>query len=198
MNCFREFLTAGVDEAGRGPLAGPVVVAAVILDKQNAIEGLDDSKKLSAKKREKLYDEIVSKALGYAIVEISHKEIDEINILQATLKGMSLAVKQLSPKPEFVLIDGNKVPDDLVEIAKAVVGGDRLHKCVSAASILAKVTRDRIMVAFAQEYPQFGFEKHKGYPTKAHREALKEFGACPIHRRSYQPVREVLEPTQKV
>ncbi len=193
MSCFREFLTAGVDEAGRGPLAGPVVVAAVILDKQNCIEGLDDSKKLSPKRREKLYDEIVEKALGYAIVEIAPQEIDQINILQATLKGMSLAVRRLSPRPELVLIDGNKVPDDLVEVAKAVVGGDRLHKCVSAASILAKVTRDRIMVDFAQKYPQFGFEKHKGYPVKAHIEALEKFGACPIHRRSYAPVRKVLE-----
>ncbi len=198
MNCFREILTAGVDEAGRGPLAGPVVVAAVILDKQNPIEGLDDSKKLSPKKREKLYDEIVSKALAYSVVEVSAADIDEINILQATLQGMSMAVKQLSPKPELVLIDGNQVPKDLVDIAKAVVGGDRLHKCISAASILAKVARDRLMLAFAREYPQFGFEKHKGYPTKAHREALKKFGACPIHRKSYQPVREVLELDQKV
>jgi len=149
MNYSGELLTAGVDEAGRGPLAGPVVVAAVILDKQKPIDGLDDSKKLSPKKREKLYDEIVEKAVGYAIVEVSPQEIDEINILQATLKGMSLAVRQLSPQPEFVLIDGNKVPDDLREIARAVVGGDRLHKCVSAASILAKVTRDRNIPSLA-------------------------------------------------
>ncbi len=186
-------MTAGVDEAGRGPLAGPVVVAAVILDKQKPIAGLDDSKKLSPKKREQLYDEIVEKAVGYAIVEVSAQEIDEINILQATLRGMSKAVRQLSSKAEFVLIDGNKVPDDLTQIAKAVVGGDRLHKCISAASILAKVTRDRIMLDFAKEYPRFGFEKHKGYPTKAHLEALAKFGACPIHRRSYAPVKKVLE-----
>ncbi len=193
MNCFRNFLTAGVDEAGRGPLAGPVVVAAVILDKDNPIEGLDDSKKLSEKKREELYEVIVERALGYAIVEVDPKQIDEMNILQATLFGMSKAVKQLDPKPEFVLIDGNQVPHDLRDIARAVVGGDAYHDCISAASILAKVTRDRIMVKLSAKYPEYNFQKHKGYPTKEHIEALEKHGACEIHRKSFEPVRKVLK-----
>ena len=193
MNCFRNFLTAGVDEAGRGPLAGPVVVAAVILDKANPIEGLDDSKKLSEKKREELFELIVERALGYSIVEVDPKQIDEMNILQATLFGMSKAVKELDPKPEFVLIDGNQVPYDLRDIAKAVVGGDAYHDCISAASILAKVTRDRIMVRLSGKYPQYNFAKHKGYPTKEHIEALGKYGACEIHRKSFEPVRNALK-----
>jgi len=187
------FLVAGVDEAGRGPLAGPVVVACVILDQSKPIIGLDDSKKLSSKKREKLYYEIMEKAIDYTIIEVSHLEIDKVNILQATLKGMSKAVLLLKVKPDKCLIDGNRVPDDLIGMANAVVSGDSLHKCISAASILAKVYRDRLMVKLSLRYPRYGFEKHKGYPTKQHLLALQNYGVLPIHRRSFKPVKKNLK-----
>lgn len=184
---------AGVDEAGRGPLVGSVVAAAVILDPKRPIEGLNDSKKLTEKKREKLFVEIQEKALSWSIAEASAKEIDDINILQASLLAMRRAVEGLSIAPEHVLVDGNKVPQGLVVSCDAVVGGDALHAEISAASILAKVTRDRQMVAMDEQYPEYGFAKHKGYPTKAHFEAIAVHGVIDEHRRSYAPVRKVLE-----
>ena len=183
---------AGVDEAGRGPLVGSVVAAAVILDPNNPIQGLNDSKKLSEKKREKLFIEIQEKALAWAIAEASAAEIDEHNILQASLLAMRRAVEALSIQPEHVLVDGNKIPQGLAMSCDAVVGGDALHPEISAASILAKVTRDRQMVEMDQKYPQFGFAKHKGYPTKAHFEAIALHGVIDEHRRSFGPVKKVL------
>lgn len=183
---------AGVDEAGRGPLVGSVVAAAVILDPNNPIEGLNDSKKLSEKKREKLFIEIQEKALAWAIAEASAAEIDEHNILQASLLAMRRAVEALSIQPEHVLVDGNKIPQGLAMSCDAAVGGDALHPEISAASILAKVTRDRQMVEMDQKYPQFGFAKHKGYPTKAHFEAIALHGVIDEHRRSFGPVKKVL------
>lgn len=185
-------LIAGVDEAGRGPLVGSVVAAAVILDPNNPIEGLNDSKKLTEKKREKLFIEIKEKALAWSIAEASHQEIDEINILQASLLAMRRAVEGLKIPPEHVLVDGSKVPKGLQMSCDAVVGGDALHAEISAASILAKVTRDHEMVELDQQYPQFGFAKHKGYPTKAHYEAIAEHGVIDQHRRSYGPVKKAL------
>ena len=185
-------LIAGVDEAGRGPLVGSVVAAAVILDPNNPIEGLNDSKKLTEKKREKLFIEIQEKALAWAIAEASHEEIDEINILQASLLAMRRAVEKLNIPPEHVLVDGNKVPQGLVMSCDAVVGGDAIHAEISAASILAKVTRDHEMVALDLQYPQYGFAKHKGYPTKAHFEAIEQHGVIDQHRRSYAPVKKAL------
>ncbi|MFW2077969.1 ribonuclease HII [Acinetobacter sp. ULE_I010] len=185
-------LIAGVDEAGRGPLVGSVVAAAVILDPLNPIEGLDDSKKLTEKKREKLYTEIKEKALAWAIAEATHEEIDQINILQASLLAMRRAVEALKTQPEHVLVDGNKIPQGLTMSCDAVVGGDALHAEISAASILAKVTRDREMVDLDLKYPQYGFAKHKGYPTKAHFQAIEEHGVVDQHRRSYAPVKKAL------
>lgn len=183
---------AGVDEAGRGPLVGSVVAAAVILDPDNPIQGLNDSRKLSEKKRESLFVEIQEKALAWAIAEASHAEIDEMNILQASLLAMRRAVEGLNISPEHVLVDGNKIPQGLAMSCDAVIGGDSIHAEISAASILAKVTRDREMVILDQQYPQFGFAKHKGYPTKAHFEAIAVHGVIEQHRRSYAPVKKVL------
>lgn len=183
---------AGVDEAGRGPLVGAVVAAAVILDPNNPISGLNDSKKLSEKKREKLFVEIQEKALAWYIAEASAAEIDEINILQASLLAMRRAVEGLTLTPDHVLVDGNKIPTGLKIGCEAVVGGDALHAEISAASILAKVTRDRQMQRLDQQYPQYGFGKHKGYPTKAHFEAIAQHGIIDQHRRSYAPVKRVL------
>lgn len=183
---------AGVDEVGRGPLVGSVVAAAVILDPDNPIQGLNDSKKLSEKKRESLFVEIQEKALAWAIAEASHAEIDEMNILQASLLAMRRAVEGLNISPEHVLVDGNKIPQGLAMSCDAVIGGDSIHAEISAASILAKVTRDREMVILDQQYPQFGFAKHKGYPTKAHFEAIAVHGVIEQHRRSYAPVKKVL------
>ncbi|ALD01311.1 ribonuclease HII [Acinetobacter sp. TTH0-4] len=183
---------AGVDEAGRGPLVGSVVAAAVILDPDNPIQGLNDSKKLSEKKRESLFVEIQEKALAWAIAEASHAEIDEMNILQASLLAMRRAVEGLNISPEHVLVDGNKIPQGLTMSCDAVIGGDSIHAEISAASILAKVTRDREMVILDQQYPQFGFAKHKGYPTKAHFEAIGVHGVIEQHRRSYAPVKKAL------
>ncbi len=174
----------GVDEAGRGPLAGDVYAAAVILDTQNPIEGLNDSKKLSEKKREALYDEITEKAKDYCIARATVAEIEEINILAAAMLAMKRAVNGLSEKPNLALIDGNKTPDLDIE-AKAVVKGDATSESIAAASILAKVERDRYMKKMAEEYPQYLFEKHKGYGTKLHYEKILEYGPCPIHRPSF-------------
>ncbi len=180
-------LVAGVDEAGRGPLAGPVVAAAVILDDQNPIAGLADSKVLTAAKREKLYDEIRAKALCFCIAEASVEEIDTVNILQATMLAMSRAVTGLRLKPVRVLVDGNRLPP-LDVPGEAIVKGDALVQSISAASILAKVTRDRWCQQLHEQYPQYGFDAHKGYGTAVHLAALREHGACPEHRRSFAPV----------
>lgn len=183
---------AGVDEAGRGPLAGPVVAGAVILDPENPITGLDDSKRLSASRRERLFDEIQEKALAWAVASASVAEIDSINILQATMLAMQRAVNALQPTAEHALVDGNRCPE-LSCPAQAIVRGDSKVAAISAASILAKVTRDREMQALDVMYPGYGLAQHKGYPSKAHVEALEMLGASPIHRRSYAPVRKVLE-----
>ena len=185
-------LIAGTDEAGRGPLVGSVVAAAVILDPNRPIMGLNDSKKLTEKKREQLFIEIQEKALAWAIAESSAQEIDDLNILQASLLAMRRAVEQLQLTPDHVLIDGNKLVQGLSMSCEAVIGGDALHAEISAASILAKVTRDRQMLALDAQYPQFGFAKHKGYPTKAHFEAIAVHGVIAEHRRSFGPVRKAL------
>ncbi len=185
-------LIAGVDEVGRGPLAGPVVAAAVILDPDNPIDGLADSKKLTKKQREQLYDEIKSKALAWSIARAEVTEIDELNILQASLVAMSRAVEALSISPEHVLVDGNKLPEINCS-AEAIIKGDEKIPAISAASIIAKVARDREMDDMDIEYPGYGFSKHSGYPTKIHLQALQELGVTPIHRRSFGPVRRQLE-----
>ena len=177
-------LVCGVDEAGRGPLAGPVCAAAVILPPNIDIPGLDDSKKLSDKKRRELFPIIKKKAIAYGIAFADHKEIDEINILQATYLAMERAISQLQVKPEFALIDGNRAKDFGLPV-KTVVHGDSLSASIAAASILAKVTRDDFMEQIALQYPQYKFEVHKGYGTKAHYEALDQYGPCAIHRISF-------------
>ena len=177
-------LVCGVDEAGRGPLAGPVCAAAVILPRGLEIEGLDDSKKLSEKKREKLFDDIVNAAVSYGIAFASVEEIEEHNILGATFMAMNRAIEQLSPKPELALIDGNRVKGICIE-SRCVVKGDSKCADIAAASILAKVTRDRYMLEMAEKYPQYRFEQHKGYGTKLHYEMLREYGPSPIHRRDF-------------
>lgn len=174
----------GVDEAGRGPLAGPVCAAAVILPKGVEIPGLNDSKKLTDKKRRELFPIIKEKAVAYGIGLASHEEIDQINILQATFLAMERAIAQLSVKPELVLIDGNREKDFGIPV-KTVVHGDSLSASIAAASILAKVTRDDLLLELAKEYPQYGFEIHKGYGTKAHYEALRTYGPCAIHRMTF-------------
>lgn len=184
-------LVAGVDEAGRGPLAGPVVAAAVILDDLRPIAGLNDSKKLSAARREKLFDEIRAKALCCSIAHASVEEIDEINILQATLLAMRRAVEGLRLKPAKVLVDGNRLPV-LDVLAEAIVKGDATVPAISAASILAKVTRDRWCAELDAQYPQYGFATHKGYGTAKHLAALQTHGACPEHRKTFAPVTRVL------
>jgi len=184
-------LVAGVDEAGRGPLAGPVVAAAVILDQRQPIKGLADSKKLTALRREKLFDEIRAKALCCSIAQASVEEIDRLNILQATLLAMRRAVEGLRLKPNKVLVDGNRLPDIGLP-AQAIVGGDALVPAISAASILAKVHRDRWCLELDQLYPQYGFAKHKGYGTAAHLAALRAHGPCAVHRVSFRPVAEAM------
>ena len=180
-------LVAGVDEAGRGPLAGPVVAAAVILDDLKPIAGLNDSKKLTEKRREKLYDEILAKALCCSIAEASVQEIDHLNILQATLLAMRRAVEGLRLKPVKVLVDGNRLP--VLDVrAEAIVQGDALVPAISAASILAKVHRDRLCAQLHVQYPQYGFDRHKGYGTAEHLQALTEHGPSPWHRTSFSPV----------
>ena len=185
-------LVAGVDEAGRGPLAGPVVAAAVILDELYPIEGLGDSKVISPRRRERLFDEIRAKALCSAIASASVEEIDRLNILQATLLAMRRAVDALRLPPHRVVVDGNRVPVLKMQVA-AVVRGDALVPAISAASILAKVQRDRLCHELHERHPQYGFAAHKGYATPEHLAALQQHGACIEHRRSYAPVRSVLE-----
>jgi len=191
MNLTPFVLEAGVDEAGRGPLAGPVVVAAVILPAIYDLESLDDSKRLSATKREKLAPLIEDQAIAYSVEFVDVDEIDRVNILQATLNGMQRAVEHLDPSPQRAIIDGNRAPALSCEV-KTVIGGDRLVASVSAASVLAKVYRDRLMLSMHRLYPAYGFDRHKGYPTAYHLERLKIHGACPIHRKTFAPVRRVL------
>lgn len=189
-------LVAGVDEAGRGPLAGPLAVAAVILDPARPIAGLNDSKKLSEAKREALYPQIIERALAWCVVLIEVEEIDRLNIFQATMTGMSRALAGLTPAAHDALIDGNKLPKDLPCRGRAIVGGDALEPAISAASILAKVSRDRLMVALDQLHPGYGFAVHKGYPTPAHLAALQVLGPCARHRRSFAPVRRLLDQAE--
>ncbi len=184
-------LVAGVDEAGRGPLAGPVTAAAVILDPTRPISGLDDSKKLSAKRRKQLESEVIRGCLYWSVAEASVQEIDELNILQASMLAMRRAVEGLGVSPDLALIDGNRAPA-LNCKTKPVVGGDRLHAEISAASILAKEARDRLMCRLAEQFPVYGFEQHKGYPTRLHMRALSEHGASVHHRRTFGPVQKVL------
>jgi ribonuclease HII len=183
---------AGIDEAGRGPLAGPVIAAAVILDPARPVSGLRDSKLLSASRRESLYAEITDKALAWAVGRAEAGEIDRINILQATLLAMQRAVNALQPCAEHALIDGNRCPQ-LTIPAQAIVKGDSKVAAISAASIIAKVTRDREMIELDLQYPGYGLAQHKGYPSKAHMEALEVLGLTPQHRRSYAPVRRIAE-----
>ncbi len=186
-------LLAGVDEAGRGPLAGNVVASAVILDVNNPIIGLADSKKLSAQRRESLALQIRQQALAWSVVSVDSTKIDQINILQATLLAMKQAVEQLSVTPDHVFIDGNHCPQIRYPVA-AIIKGDMRVAEISAASILAKVERDAQMQELHQQYPCYGFDQHKGYPTRAHVLALNEHGPCPEHRRSYSPVRNAMHP----
>jgi ribonuclease HII len=189
---MRPLRIAGVDEAGRGPLAGPVSVAAVILDPDRPIDGLNDSKQLSEAAREALFTLIRERALAWRIEFVEREEIDRINILQATLTGMRRALEALSPAADLARIDGNRLPKDLPCAAEALVGGDALEPAIMAASILAKVARDARMRELHAQWPQYGFDRHKGYPSPAHLAALREHGPCPEHRRSYGPVRDAL------
>ena len=186
----------GVDEAGRGPLVGAVVAGAVVLDPNNPIEGLKDSKKLTAARREYLYEQIMEKAKAWGVGEASPLEIDQINILQATMLAMRRAIEDLTTRlgalPDKALIDGNRCPE-LPIAAEAIVKGDAKEPAISAASIVAKVTRDRQMMSLHELHPEYGFAQHMGYPTEAHFAALKQYGACDQHRRSFSPVRKVLE-----
>ncbi|WP_303750047.1 ribonuclease HII [Stenotrophomonas pigmentata] len=186
-------LVAGVDEAGRGPLAGPVAVAAVVFDPgRPRINGLDDSKALTALRRDQLYDRIIERALAYKIVMVDVAEIDSLNIFQATMQGMRLAVEGVAHVAQFARIDGNKIPKGLPCPAEALVGGDAIDRSIMAASILAKVSRDRFMLELHQQHPEYGFDQHKGYGTPLHMAALKAHGPCPQHRRSFAPVRASL------
>ena len=178
-------LVCGVDEAGRGPLCGPVCAAAVILPNECEIEGLNDSKKLSEKKREMLYDVIIEKATAYSVSFVDADVIDEINILNATMMCMTNAVMGLKTAPDYVIIDGNRVPGELKIPSDSVVKGDAKSMSIAAASILAKVSRDRLLYEYDRQYPEYGFAKHKGYGTKAHYEAINKYGILPIHRRSF-------------
>lgn len=187
-------IVAGVDEAGRGPLAGPVVVAAVILDATRPIRGLADSKVLSEADRERLAPRIRERAIAYAIIAVDIDEIERLNILGATLVGMTRALLALSTAPTFALIDGNRLPKTLPCPARAVIGGDATQAAISAASILAKTERDRIMREFDPIHPGYGFAQHKGYPTPEHFAALERFGPCAIHRRGFAPVRRLIAP----
>lgn len=177
-------LICGVDEAGRGPLAGPVFAAAVILPSDYEIEGINDSKKLSPQKREKLFDEIIEHAVAYSIRSCDQKIIDEINILQATMLAMKTAVESLSVTPEIVFVDGNRLPNWEIP-SESIVKGDATSASIAAASILAKVSRDRFMLSMDQKYPEYEFAKHKGYPTKLHYEKIREYGPCEIHRMTF-------------
>ncbi len=184
------YLLAGVDEAGRGPLAGPVVAAAVILNPDDPIEGLDDSKKLTAKRRAALEIEIRARALHIGVGVASVEEIDAINILQATFLAMTRAVEAITPEPQHILVDGNRLPKWRYK-AEAVIGGDALHPCISAASIIAKEERDRFMTEAALRYPHYGWASNKGYGSAVHMAALREHGPTPLHRRSFAPVAQL-------
>ena len=175
----------GIDEAGRGPLAGPVVVASVIMPAGSMIEGVNDSKKISEKKREKIYDQILEEAISYGVAIIGQDEIDEINILNATKKGLTVSLQELSQKPDLILVDALNGIDTMGIPYDSIIKGDAKCYSIAAASIIAKVTRDRIMREWDNIYPEYGFEKHKGYGTAAHIAAIKEHGLCPIHRRSF-------------
>lgn len=175
----------GIDEAGRGPLAGPVVVASVILPKDSMIEGVNDSKKVSEKKRERVFDEIINNAISYGVGIIDETKIDEINILQATKLGLTTALKELKVKPDAILVDALQGIDTLGIPYKSIIKGDALSYSIAAASIIAKVTRDRIMIGYDKIYPEYGFAKHKGYGTAEHISAIKKYGLCPIHRLSF-------------
>lgn len=180
----------GLDEAGRGPMAGPLVVGAVIFDKDYYNEDINDSKQLSHKKREALYDLIIKNALAYQVEIIDVDEVDRLNVYQASKQGMLRAIEHISLKPDYALTDAMPLGDVIEH--QAIIKGDALSMSIGAASILAKVTRDRIMIEYDKQYPQYGFAKHKGYPTRQHKEALKKYGVTPIHRRSFQPVIDVL------
>lgn len=182
----------GVDEAGRGPLAGPVVAAAVILPEGVHIQGLDDSKKLSPARRDLVFDRIVSSTAIYAVAIVDNEVIDRINILRASLKAMAQAVGKLKNTFDVILVDGKQIIPGLSSPQMAIVGGDAICPCISAASILAKVTRDRIMDHYATIYPQYAFDQHRGYPTSDHLQELREYGPTPIHRKTFRPVREIL------
>lgn len=175
----------GIDEAGRGPLAGPVVVASVIMPKDSMIEGVNDSKKVSEKKREKLYEEITNTAIAWGVGIIDQREIDEINILNATKKGLTNSLKELEIKPDLILVDALTNIDTLGIPYRSIIKGDAKSYSIAAASIIAKVTRDRIMRQWDELYPEYSFEKHKGYGTKMHIDAIKEYGPCPLHRKSF-------------
>ena len=182
-------IIAGVDEAGRGPIAGPLLVSACILPLDLSFQDINDSKKLSPQKRDILYEKLISHSeVIFSLEEISESVIDEINILQATLLGMQRAVKKLSILPDYILVDGNRAPDFSIP-AKPIIQGDALSFSIGAASILAKVTRDRLMEMYHAKWPEYGFLEHKGYPTQKHKEALRRHGPCPIHRKSYAPVK---------
>lgn len=191
------FLEAGVDEAGRGPLAGPVVVAAVILPASYELDMLDDSKRLTASHRERLAPMIERQAIAFSVEFVETDEIDSVNILQATLNGMQRAVENLSPAPQRAHIDGNRAPRLACEVI-TVIGGDRLVPSISAASVLAKVYRDRLMLSMHDLYPGYGFDRHKGYPTAHHLERLQALGPCPIHRKSFAPVRKIIEDSSRL
>lgn len=180
---YKNKIVAGIDEAGRGPLAGPVVCASVIMPLDNIIEGIDDSKKLSSKKRDLLFDKIVKTAISYSIVEVDEKTIDQINILNATKLGMEECLKKLKVRPDVVLIDAVKISTDIAQ--ENIIHGDALSYNIAAASILAKVYRDRLMERVGRIYPQYCFAKHKGYGTKLHIELLKKYGPCPLHRKTF-------------
>lgn len=184
---------AGVDEVGRGPLVGAVVTAAVILDSNNPIQGLTDSKKLTEKKRDYLFEQIKEKALAWSFGRAEPDEIDQLNILHATMRAMERAVAGLAIEPDFVLVDGNRIPSGLTMPAQAVVKGDLRVAQISAASILAKVARDREMKALDKAFPHYGFAQHKGYPTKAHLEAIAQYGIIEQYRKSFKPVKKILE-----
>ena len=187
----KEATVAGTDEVGRGPLAGEVFAAAVVLDPYRQVSGLADSKKLSETKRAILYQEIVAKAKSWSVASATIEEIDQLNILHASLLAMKRAVDGLKVKPDIVMVDGNRLPDWEYP-SEAIVGGDAKVDCISAASIVAKVTRDRKMVELASLYPEYGFENHKGYPTRSHLQALEKLGPSPVHRRSFKPVKQML------
>ena len=186
-------VAAGIDEAGRGPLAGPLVVAAVVLDPARRINGIADSKQLTEAEREKLYVRITERAIAYSVIVIEVDEIDRINIFQATMHGMRRALLALQPCPQIALVDGNRLPPDLPCPARAIIGGDDSEPAIGAASILAKVTRDRLMCELDAQHPGYGFARHKGYSTPEHFEALRRHGPCVLHRRSFAPVRAALQ-----